>query len=51
MTNSLRLCFGLSLSAMLLAGCGTDPANSDAADTDGQVTFLVKGMMERLSIY
>ena len=51
MTNSLRLCFGLSLSAMLLSGCGTDSASPDAADVDGQVTFLVKGMMDRLSIY
>jgi hypothetical protein len=42
---------------MLLCGCGSETstpqtnAASQASDVDGQVTFLVKGMMERLSIY
>jgi len=51
MTNRLHLCFGLSLFAMLLCGCGSESSKPDSAGVEGQVTFLVKGMTERLSIY
>ena len=58
MMNRLPLCFGAALSAMLLSamllcGCGSDSAGPAATATDqgGQVTFLVEGMTERLSIY
>ncbi|MDA0283773.1 MAG: hypothetical protein O3B13_20945 [Planctomycetota bacterium] len=58
MKNQLRLCFGLSLTAMILSGCGSGSAGPESDKIDvartadaGQVTFLVEGMTERLSIY
>ena len=55
MTNKLTFCFSVSLTAMLLCGCGSDSTAPDTAAIDavdgGQVTFLVEGMTERLSIY
>jgi|GEM_PF-3118533 hypothetical protein len=56
MTNRLYCGVQLSLAVILLCGCGSEPTNpspDDAVhltDADGQVTFLVKGMMERLNI-
>jgi len=56
MTNRLHSGLRLSLAVILLCGCGsesTSPRPDDAVqstDVDGQVTFLVKGMMERLNI-
>jgi hypothetical protein len=57
MTNSLRIFFGISWSAMLLCGCGSESSEPqpdtavETASADGDATFLVKGMMDRLTIY
>lgn len=51
MKNPLQLCFGLALTALLMCGCGSELLTPQAQVESGQVTFLVEGMTERLSIY